>query len=248
VEQDARKSQRRPVVLLIVLGAAVLGLLARQTGLVSFGSGTGGQAQAMWCIPPHLPPPATVDASELGALRGDLLRALAPLRRSRYSFGTIDASNLWSDNSPESLRNSRTIAGRWPETYEMRMWTRDREDLVGDVLEFATASAARRVFDEATATGCRRAARERSAPWSEDARNLAWINPDNAIEEDVLLLRGRRVYRIADVLPGAAKTLPSRRNTEPGVVLVDVVACALPEARCAGIPQPHTSRARAHDI
>jgi hypothetical protein len=58
-----------------------------------------------------------------------------------------------------------------------------------------------------------------------------WRNPENFAQEDVYLLRGRRVYRVAVVLAGAGgtSTVGSRKSA---FSLVDELACALPEAAC----------------
>jgi hypothetical protein len=83
--------------------------------------------------------------------------------------------------------------------YEVRWWTRDY-DLVTDVLVFATAHQARELFEEAASTDCHRSGLQQSTLFPPGARNLAWVNPDGAKQDDVFLLRGLRVYRVTAVL------------------------------------------------
>jgi hypothetical protein len=58
-----------------------------------------------------------------------------------------------------------------------------------------------------------------------------WRNPENLAQEDVYLLRSRRVYRVAVVLTkaGDASTAASRKTA---FSLVNKLACTLPEAAC----------------
>jgi hypothetical protein len=226
----------RMVGLLTMLGVAVLCLLGSQTSLLQAGSSS--KEPTAWCIPAGLPAPAVVNLNGLQRLRRDLLTVIAPLGSPRYAYGTIDTGSLWSENLPELPGRSRSLLGLWPASYEMRVWVANRadggrDDVVAAVLEFTTAAQARRVFDEAAGANCHRAALVQQAPRPRGARNLAWINPDDVAQEDVLLLRGSRLYRVDDVQPQRVAERPSNRVSAPGFSIVDRLACGLPEAGCS---------------
>jgi hypothetical protein len=138
---------------------------------------------------------------------------------------------MWSDDSPLQPRSARSADGPWPAGYELRWWTRNY-DVVADVLVFSAARQAREFFEDAASTDCHRAGRQRPARWPPLARNLAWVNPDDAKEDDVFLLRGRRVYRVAAVRLEGAPAMTAQAEQRVGADVVDALACALPRAGC----------------
>jgi hypothetical protein len=174
-----------------------------------------------------------VDWDRLLALRASVLAVMAPLARTRYAFGSVAPEDAWSDASPQRL-SSTAAAGSWPASYEMRGWVSDPElaprsdDLVADVFQFPDPAQALRFFAAASATRCHRDGRSPAAAQPPEARNLTWVNPDDVTEEDVFLLRGRRVYRVAEVRP------PQQPGYQQlaGVRRVDAIACGLPDAHC----------------
>jgi hypothetical protein len=218
------------IVLLACLGAAVVALLASRTSLLgAVGIGAGGSAAAAstWCVPNGLPEVARADVDELLELRAEV-SAASPRVARRYGRGIALPEDVWSDDEPRTLRATRSAGGRWPAGYEMRWWTRDY-DAVADVFVFAGPRGAREFFDLAASSHCHRDSAPRSTALPPDARELAWTNPDDAEQEDVFLLRGRRVYRVAAVRLRRTPSVTRRIDFE----LVDAMACALPGADCA---------------
>jgi hypothetical protein len=163
-------------------------------------------------------------------LRLSVLALMKPLARSRYAWGIVQASDAWTDDLPESLRASARD-GLWPASFEMRSWTTDPQlapaldDVSADALQFADPAQAREFFGQATSPHCHRDGSESPTAEPPQARNLTWINPDNAAQEDVFLLRGDRVYRVSNVRPAGA-------DKQVGVARVNALACALAQAKC----------------
>ena len=155
-----------------------------------------------------------------------------PRRLGRlYEEGTITASNAWTDNSPGPLPLAPTAPR--PAGYEMRWWAPNHDDIVADVFEFAGPRQAQEFLAQASSTRCRNSAKQTTALWPAQARNLLWLNPDGFYQEDVLFARAQRVYRVAAVLPGtAAGAKPRRRALHRAFLRVDVLACLLPDAGC----------------
>ena len=185
-------------VLLACLGAAIAALLVSRTDLLSATGGSGNAAAAStWCVPRGLPEVARAAPGELLELRASV-SAVAPRDGRRYALGVALPEDIWSDDDPQTLRATRSAGGRWPAGYEMRWWTPDY-DAVADAFTFSQARQAREFFDLAASTRCHRASAPLATTLPPNARELAWTNPDDAEQEDVFLLRGRRVYRVATV-------------------------------------------------
>lgn len=233
----ARPTHRRVRLtgLLVCLLVAIVSLLGTRTTLLdTVGIGGNGSAQgaSTWCAPRGLPTPASTDRHDLIQLRDGLLRAFAVTRGRGYSGGVIAPEDMWSDNLPLGARASRLAGGRWPAGYEVRWWTR-YYDLAADVLVFGTPHRALAFFRQAASTDCHRDGAQQRAPWPPEARNLAWLNPDHAAQNDVFLLRGRRVYRVAAVRLDDAPEETARVQRRIGAKLADTLACVLPGADCA---------------
>jgi hypothetical protein len=172
-----------------------------------------------------------VSAKGLGALREAVARVL-PQRVGRlYEEGTVTSRNAWSDNEPTGPTVSP--AASRPGGYEMRWWAPNNDDIVADVFVFSSSRQAARFFDHATSSRCRHGARQTAAARPPLARNLAWVNPDLVGESDVYLLRGARVYRVADVPAGESRGHGSGIGLERAARTIDTLACLLPEAHCA---------------
>jgi hypothetical protein len=127
-------------------------------------------------------------------------------------------------------------AGRWPASYEIRQWSGAGDNVATDVFEFADVQQAQRFFADAGASRCHRRGRSSSAAEPPNAQILTWVNPDNAAQSDVLLLRGTRVYRVAVVRGNAQPALPAARAAKLTVATAARLACELPDAGCTHAP------------
>jgi hypothetical protein len=147
-----------------------------------------------------------------------------------YEEGTITSRNAWSDNEPTGPAVSPTATR--PGGYEMRWWAPNNDDIVADVFVFSSRRQAGQFFERAASVRCRHGARQATTATPPLARNLAWVNPDLVGESDVYLLRGTRVYRVADVPAGESTGVGAEILLERASRTVDTLACLLPEARC----------------
>jgi hypothetical protein len=224
--------------LLVCLAASIVALLGTRTsllGAVGFGEGRSGAGGSFWCVPRGLPAPAGVGLAQILELRAGVKAVFGLSGGSPYAAGLVTPEYMWTDNPPVRPRAVRLANGLWPAGYEMRWWTRN-SDVGADVLAFPAARAARGFFEEAAGGDCRRPAAERPAPFPPGARNLAWVNPDRAKQDDVFLLRGRRVYRVVAVRLTSAPAMAEPVERRTGEAVVDRLACALPGAGCP-VPQ-----------
>ena len=228
--------------LLAGLALAVLALLSVKTELFNRGSGSAqasGTAFAPGCPGRGAPEVESIPERDLAALRNAVTRIMPPRVGRVYGAGTITTSNLWSDDSPQRSSSSGSQAGSVPAGYEVRWWALDREgnedDVVADVLEFSTERQAEDALARAASPHCRLDGAAHAAHFPSGAGNLYWVNPDKAQQWDVLFVRGRHLYRVGDVpsnYPPA--TGPAQRALEQHRTnsTVEVLACALPGARC----------------
>jgi hypothetical protein len=237
----AARHMRMGLLLACLLGA-VLVLLDTRSAWLGLGGNSGAQAELpsfrAGCPSHNAPPAQTVTASELRVLRAQLSPIMPARVGRRYEAGAIATGNLWSDDeplSPPSSPGSPTVAG-----YEIRWWALDREgaedDVVADVLEFATARAAEHTLESAASPHCRRDAASHTVRYPQGAHELVWVNPDGAREWDVMFVRGRRLYRVADVPPEYLFTTTGprqgKRERRRDGATPSALACALPAARC----------------
>jgi len=235
-------SRLRLGLLLAGLAMAVLALLAAKTELFNRGSGsaqTRGTVFAPGCPGQGAPEVRSIPGADIAALRDAVSRIMPPRVGHVYEAGTITTSNLWRDDSPQQLPSSGSQAGSVPAGYEVRWWALDRQgnedDVVADVLEFASERQAEDALARAASPRCRSDGTAHAARLPSGAGNLYWVNPDNAKEWDVLFTRDRRLYRVGDVpsnYPPA--TDPAQRTLERHRAnsTVEVLACALPGAGC----------------
>jgi len=233
-------SRLRLGLLLVGLAVAVLALLSGKTELFNRGSGSAqarGAAFAPGCPGQGAPEVKSIPGSDIAALRNTVSRIMPPRVGRVYETGTITTSNLWSDDPPSS--SSGSPAGSVPAGYEVRWWALDRQgnedDVVADVLEFATERQAEDALARAASPRCRQDGAAHAARLPSGAGHLYWVNPDNFQQWDVLFARGRRLYRVVDVpssYPPA--TGPAQRGLEQHRAnsTVEVLACALPGAGC----------------
>jgi hypothetical protein len=238
-------SRLRLGLLLAGLALAVLALLSAKTELFNRGSGSAqarGAAFAPGCPGQGAPEVKSIPGSDIAALRNEVSPIMPPRVGRVYEAGTITTSNLWSDDPPQRASPSSSTgsqAGSVPAGYEVRWWALDRQgnedDVVADVLEFASERQAEDALARAASTRCRSDGAAHAARLPSGAGNLYWVNPDNFQQWDVLFARGRRLYRVGDVpssYPPA--TSPAQRTLEQHRAdsTVEVLACALPGAGC----------------
>jgi hypothetical protein len=226
----SRSELRLTVLLSLLGGVAILWLLTSAGELRGSAGGGGGHRVAvdrLWCVPGDLPQPVAIDRAELRELYLGLSAVVPRPAAARQAEGVAAAEDMWSDDAPQT-QNDETVGGRWPGAYEIRAPTR-HYTVVADGLVFASARVARAFFAMAASTLCRSKAQSEPVSYLSGARNLAWINPDEAEQNDVFLLRGARVYRVGDV-----RNLGTERLSLPAeAAIVDRFACRLPEAGCS---------------
>jgi hypothetical protein len=232
-ERPRRKRGRRRlwvVVVIVLTCAAAVGLLAATR------SHSSARQSASRCIGgTSVPEVQSVAPNEIGGLREDVARAL-PQRVGRlYEEGTVRASVAWSDEEPAPPATSPLA--RRPAGYEMRWWAPNGDDVVADVLVFASESQAKRYLALASSARCHDQAARGLPLHPPLARNLAWLNPDGALQADVFFARGARVYRIADAPAGSSpQQVRSGGGLDHAFATIDVLACLLPSAHCSAEP------------
>ena len=225
----------RLAVLLVLLGLSVLAALSTRTSLFN---PTGGTKEALGYFakgcPGHEAPEVTSTSTAHLAKLSDILSQLVGTKYGQpYEQGIATSDRVWSDNPPMPLSSMGKSATNRPAGYEIRWWVQRRNDIVADVLEFATPQQANVFLTRATSTRCRHDSVARRAPFPRHAYNLLWINPDNATERDVFFTSGRRVYRVVDVRATQLHPVRSHRyEQEIGTLTVDILACKLPGANC----------------
>lgn len=223
------RSELRLTVLLSVLGGVAILWFLTSAGELRGSAGGGGKRGVVvvrrWCVPPDLPRTATIDRAELSRLYLSLSAVVPHPAAARQAEGVTAPEDMWLDNAPAAQDGQ---AGPWPGAYEIRAPTRDYT-VVADGLVFADAHVARAFFELAASTRCHRAAQGEPVAYLSGARNLAWINPDEVEQNDVFLLRGARVYRVADVRDLGVERLSARAEA----AIVDRLACRLPDAGCS---------------
>ncbi len=222
------------------LGVLVL-LLAGLVVYVVARPGRQARSSAARCVPQTLVPEVRqVPPGTLGGLREAVTRAL-PQRVGRlYEEGTVNAVVAWTDQEPAPPATSPHALR--PAGYEMRWWAPNGDDVVADVLVFGSQSQAQRFVAVAASRRCRLQAKSGLASRPPEARNLSWLNPDGALQADVFLARGKRVYRIADAPAGSS---PGEVRSSGGLgrafATIDVLACLLPSAHCEQVPNGVTT-------
>ncbi len=225
------RSELRLTVLLSVLGGVAILWLCTSTDELRALTGGGGEREAVAvgrsCPPPGLPQTVAIDRAELSELYVGLSAVVARPAAARQMEGIAATEDMWSDGFPRELEGEAGN-GPWPGAYEIRAPTR-RYLVVADGLIFANRRVARAFFELAASPRCHRKALREPTVYLSGARNLAWINPDEVEQNDVFLLRGARVYRVADVRGLQTERLPLRVEA----AIVDRFACRLPDARCA---------------
>jgi hypothetical protein len=225
--------------------AARLGvLLAILVALVAYVVARPGEAtrrSATRCVAATgVPEVEQVAPGAVGGLREAVARVL-PQRVGRlYEEGTVRAGVAWTDEEPSPPATSPRA--RRPGGYEMRWWAPNGDDVVADVLVFASPARAQRFLALASSSRCRDQAAHGAALRPPLAHNLSWLNPDGAVQADVFVARGARVYRVADAPAGSS---PEQVRNSGGLgrafATIDVLACLLPSAHCTQLPNSVTT-------
>jgi hypothetical protein len=222
----------RPILLLVLLALLMVYVVMSWTDALGMAnSPTVGASALEDCPAGDAPSVETIPRARLLGLREGLRRivffdnGLGP-----YEQGLVASSSAWSDSEP-GTHGSQPLSPRDPGGYEMRWWMPNGDDVVADVMVFAETSQAGDFLIRASSSRCRPAGAAFAASFPPGGRNLEWRNPDGFAQEDVYLLRGRRVYRVAVVKAGAASSITTGARRE-AFSLVNGLACALPEAAC----------------
>ena len=162
------------------------------------------EAWAPGCPARGVPPVESVRPAYLASVHLDVEETMHGRHGALYGAGVVDSEEPWSDSEPQRHFISRSKDGRIPGAFEMRWWAPNGDDIVADAFDFGTTQQAQDFFARAASQRCRDAGEQTMVPSPVGARDIAWINPDDARQVDVYLIRGRRVYRIADA-PGGTR-------------------------------------------
>ena len=188
-------------------------------------------AWAPGCPARGVPPVESVRPAYLASLRVEVEETMHGRHGALYGTGVVDSEEPWSDSEPQRHFISRSKDGRIPGAFEMRWWAPNGDDIVADAFDFGTTQQAQDFFARAASQRCRDAGEQTMVPSPVGARDIAWINLDDARQVDVYLIRGRRVYRIADAPrnEGGLQTATGRQTSE----IVNQLACSLADSGCA---------------
>jgi hypothetical protein len=141
-----------------------------------------------------------------------------------YEQGLVDPGMAWTDQEP-SMQPLVGSKGRVPAGYEIRWWAPTGHNVTAAVMLFADPSSARSFVALASSTRCRSASTSAAAPLP-TGRNLEWRNPYGYVQQDLFLVRGSRVYRLAVVPPGEVEE-PNPKLRREGFRLVNGMGAAL---------------------
>jgi hypothetical protein len=214
---------------LLLAVLATLAVYAAAGGFGGFGGGDG-PAIAGDCPVNGAPSVREVSRAQLLGLREDLRRVVSFDSRIRaYEQGPVAAESAWSDMEPgwNTVPPGTLLLGG----YELRWWMVTGDDVVADALVFADPTQAHDFFTRAASAECRQGSKAQAASFPPGGRNLAWRNPSGFAQEDLFLLRGRRVYRVAVVTVGSGGRIAAAARAA-AFSLVNRLACALPDAGC----------------
>ncbi len=222
----------RLVLLLAVLALLVVYAFMVQPGPLGIGDGSATGQATGGCAAEEAPALASVSLTRLLALRSHLDRTMAGFEPGLrpYEEGLVSPASAWTDAEPVAGESQATTA-LWPAGYEMRWWLEGGDDLVADVFLFRDSRQARNFSVLIQRPRCGSSRRVVSAaPAPEAAHNLQWRNPLGLAQEDVYLQRGRRVYGVDVVKPGAGGGTVGRTR-RAAFALIDNFACGLSSCR-----------------
>ncbi len=224
-------------VLLICLAALLLYIVVDKPHFFATGvTNSEISATGIWargCPSNDAPQAEQINRTQLPELRTATNRVMRGRHGRVYEVGIVNADVVWSDSSPQPGTVAFRMASRVPAAYEMRWWAPNKDDVVADIFVFLRSNEARNFFDRASSPRCRMGSSSGEVIRPLNARDLAWVNPDQALEQDVFLVRGRRVYRIADV-PPASPYLRNKTVQGLGATfdIINELGCGLPLSGC----------------
>ncbi len=195
------------------------------------GDAASSDAWAPGCPARGVPPVESVRPAYLASLRVEVAETMHGRHGALYGAGVVDSEEPWSDSEPQRHFISRSKDGRIPGAFEIRWWAPNGDDIVVDAFAFGTTQQAQDFFARAASQRCRDAGEQTTVSSPVGAKDVAWINPEDARQVDVYLIRGRRVYRIADASrnEGGLQTAAGRQASE----IVNQLACSLADSGCA---------------
>jgi hypothetical protein len=230
----------RLVLLLALLASLVVYLVVSSTGALGLSGGGGDKVILGDCPVAGAPSAVGLSRSRLAGLRRDIRRVVSFERGLRpYELGLSNSISAWSDSEP----GTSSVLPHDPSNqggYEMRWWLRNRDDLVADAWVFADTGQAQGFFKRASSAKCRTASTAVAASFPTAGRDLEWRNPESVVQDDLFLLRGRRVYRVSVAGIDGSATAVDRKAA---FSLVNELACALPRSGCDVYESPATAAA-----
>jgi hypothetical protein len=238
-----RDERVRLALLLALLASLVAYLVASSSGALGLAGGPSGDTVVMGnCPVAGAPSAASVPRGQLLGLRRDIRRVVSFERGLRpYELGPISSIAAWSDSEP-GASSALPQSGADHAGYEMRWWVRTRDDVGADAWVFSDAKQAHDYFTRASSSKCRPASTAAAASFPLGGRDVEWRNPDGFAQEDLYLLRGRRVYRVSVVRSGAGSSATAA-DRNAGYAIVNGLACALPGAGCDVYESPAAAAA-----
>lgn len=184
------------------------------------------------CRIARVPAVTPVNSTELTLLRSSLSGVMGTTDGRLYDGGIVTSANVWSDNAPvKNVADELRASGKVPGAYEMRWWASSGDDIVADVFRFSTVALAHDFFERASSARCRPYGDKTVAISPPGGQNLVWLNPDDFMQADVFLVRGKSAYRVADV-PRWQDDLRSAASRHITLTVVNKLACVLARAGC----------------
>ncbi len=188
-----------------------------------------------------IPRLSILSTQSLDTIRASLARL--PRRGSvADERGSISTLNVWSDGSPVPVSRSPPHV---PGAYEVRWWTpHGSYHAAADGFLFASSSAAQRFAGVAARAACHAHGSEEPIQTPSGALALTWSNPDDAREADVILARGRYVYRLV-MVPAAHRGAPPEDGPQAmarATRIAELFACLLPGVSCTNAPPQSSLR------
>jgi len=219
------------------LGALLLALALTLLGLTGAGGNLFSRAGAharMRCDRPMPGEVASVSLAELDELRASLVPVVNSAGGRTRPGGTVTPIGIRSGDTPEPVIFSRSPAGTWPGGYQLRHVSAGGDEVVADVLQFRSAGEARAYAELVARSACRRPPLASPTSSPPEALNLVSLDFASFTRYEALVVRGPRVYRIAEVHAQHPLGGPSGAELRVGLAAVDALACRLPDAHCLG--------------
>ena len=164
-----------------------------------------------------------------------------PGRGRLDTWGLQEPDAAWADNPPRNLglpHSLRVDAG-----IEMRWWSAAGDHLGASLFVFPDDTSAAEYVNDAASALCRADAIATAISRPSGARAVIWANPEGYLQTDIYFARGRNVYRLAAVAPGAEGEHPRAAGIQQLLRVPASLACDLADARC-GRPSGSSPLAR----